>query len=180
MLKRRIVFSLWCIFILVNLFLHFNTASVILLFFTLILTAFSILSAYMGRKNITVNMSTDESVKACENAEVKIEVISNSYLPVFNGVMPVKCRNNEDEQLINAGFYTGLKGVNVIELEFKTEIPGEYELTLCELICTDIFGIVKFSKAVENNDAIKIMVESKEEEADGEGFVSDSKETKTE
>lgn len=159
MLKRRILFVLWCIFTIIYFFMRADTASILLILFTVITVIFSYLLALSVRKNVSVSLSVPEVVSKYQKGCLKIELKNLSKIPVFFGVAVLHCQNQltGSHKKIDASFYLGSKETDFIEIELESLYCGKMQIFVNELKFADIFGVFTIKNKTEASDELLII-----------------------
>lgn len=182
MLKRRIIYAIWWIILILYFYFRAEMLSVVLMVGTLLLTVFTAFFASVNNKKITVSLKAPECVKPNENAIVDIEFCSNTKLPLFSGNMILTCevKDTDEKQGLNVPFYLGFKDKCVVKAELSCNKISQLITYADEIECMDLFGVISFKKKLDQNDSLTIAVDEQEEAVDEPELVDDSKEIQTE
>lgn len=181
MLKRRIIYAIWWIILILYLYFRAEMLPIILMVGTLLLTIGTALCALANSKKISVSLKAPEAVNTNENAIVEIEFLSETKLPMFNGNMVLTCevKNTDEKQELTVPFYLGLKEKCVVKAELSCNKISELITYADEIECMDIFGVISYKKNLENVP-LTIVVNEQEDAVDESELVDDSKEVQTE
>lgn len=186
MLKKRILYFLWCLIILLYFFLRADIVSVMLISFTLILTAFSAVCAATVSKKSKFDISGPEKLKTKEVGLVLVNMENKSCLPIMSGSVLLSSEimsDVEEVEKLNVGFYLGSKNKDTIEVEVTSNLSGDIQVSMDEIRIMDVFGVFCFKTKPETDNLIKIIVEpdeNREDVTNEQELVSDNKEAKTE
>ncbi len=159
MLKRRILFSLWCLLVILYLCFAWNAAAVFLLTATALVFAVSALGAVLVRKKLSFRISGPEQMSKGSKTTLKLHVANGAILPVFRGRCIFRSRNTltEEVQETEVSFYLGPKETDTITLELGSVHCGKVQLCLTGVCCMDLFGVFSARMPAEETEEIYVV-----------------------
>ena len=159
MLKRRILFSLWCLFVILYLCFAWNAAAVFLLTATVLIFAVSALEAVLVRKKLSFRISGPEQMSKGTRTALKLQVANGSLFPVFRGRGVFQSRNTMtgETQETEVHFYLGPKETDTITLELGSVHCGKVQLYLTGVCCMDLFGVFSAKSKTEESEEVFVV-----------------------
>ena len=159
MLKRRIIFGIWCLFILAYFLFAFRPLAAFFILFTFFLTVGSYISAGFAKKYLSFQIEAPEFIGKEKKRLLKIKLKNGSVFTIFFGRVYLKCRNvlTKEEQSIEAVFYLGPKETDTLLIEIGSIHCGKVEIQLERLSCMDIFGVFSSKKNVNVSECVYIV-----------------------
>jgi uncharacterized protein YegP (UPF0339 family) len=173
MIKNRIIYAVWLIvctalFILVN-----NVATFILLVLSVALPVIFIVIASISHSKITVDISVNDTAKKGEQVKGTAVIKNDSVFPAFSIDCKIKCKNllNSRSEYLDIVAPIKSKGESSIDFNISSKYAGKIELSVKNVILSDLFKLSAFK--INEDNILNTIISVSPEIFDSEIMISD-------